>query len=153
MDKPIELTPIGYVVSPVEDIVDENYGEVISRITVLPEYCDGLEGLELFSHAFVMTYLHKAEYQPELHLKKRPRGLASMPLVGVFARRAKERPNSIGITVVKVIRVETHDLEVQGLDVVNGTPVLDIKPYFPQHDSVESAVIPKWIDELTREKS
>ena len=145
MDEHIEMTPIGYVVSPVEDMDEDNYGEVISRITILPEYRDGLDGLELFSHVFIMIYLHKAKYQPEIHLKKHPYGLASLPLVGVFARRAKERPNSIGLTVVKVIRVGTNELEVQGLDAINGTPVLDIKPYLPQYDSVENAVIPQWM--------
>lgn len=150
MNQAITFSPIGYVVSSAEDIAKENWEEAISRITLLPEYHSGLEGLELFSHAFILTYLHKAKYRSEEHLKKHPRGLASMPLVGLFARRAKERPNPIGITVVKLIRVGTDDLEVQGLDAINGTPVLDIKPYFPQHDSVENAVIPKWIDELMK---
>lgn len=148
MNKHIEMIPIGYVASSIEDIAHENYAELVSMITILPEYSEGLKGLELFSHAFIMTYLHKAKYQSEIHLKKHPRRLASMPLVGLFARRAKERPNPIGLTVVRVIRVGAQELEVKGLDAVDGTPVLDIKPYFPKHDSVENAVIPQWIAEI-----
>lgn len=150
MNRSITFSPIGYVVSPEKEAVDADWEEMISTISLLPEYHGGLEGLELFSHAFVLTYLHKAaKYRPEAHLRRHPRGLASLPLVGIFARRAKERPNPIGITVVKVVRVGTHELEVQGLDAIDGTPVLDIKPYFPIHDSAENAVIPQWISELT----
>lgn len=148
MSQAFEFTPVGYVVSPIEDIAYDNWEEVISTITLLPEYQPGLEGLGQFSHAFILTYLDQAKYQPEIHLQKHPLGRTTLPLIGVFARRAKERPNPIGLTVVKLARVGTHDLEVQGLDAVNGTPVLDIKPYMPRYDSVENAVIPQWVQKL-----
>ncbi len=153
MEKTVTLSPVGYVVSSVSEPVDADWEKMVSKITLLPEYHGGLLGLESFSHAFVLTHLDRAKYQPEAHLQRHPRGIASLPLVGIFARRAKERPNPIGITVVKLIRVGRHDLEVQGLDAINGTPVLDIKPYFPMYDSVGDAVIPQWITDLMKSDS
>ena len=73
-----------------------------------------------------------------------------MPLVGIFSQRAKDRPNSIGITAVKIIRVGTDYLEVQGLDAVDGTPVLDIKPYYPVYDRVDDSKTPEWVNELMK---
>jgi tRNA (Thr-GGU) A37 N-methylase len=97
-----------------------------------------------------VTYLHRAKYEMTKHLKRRPRGLESMPMVGIFSQRTKDRPNPIGSTAVRVIGVGTDDLKVQGLDAINGTPVLDIKPYFPQYDRVENPGIPEWVNELMK---
>jgi tRNA-Thr(GGU) m(6)t(6)A37 methyltransferase TsaA len=150
MEQTIALTVIGRVESSVEDTVDENWGSVVARINLLPEYTGGLDGLNRFSHAIIVTYLHKAKYDRSKHLKRRPRGLESMPLIGIFAQRAKDRPNPIGITAVKLVSVGNDYIEVQGLDAVNGTPVLDIKPYYPQYDMMENAQIPQWVNELMK---
>lgn len=141
---------MGHVVSPVEDMVDENWGDYVSKIVLLPEYAGGLDGLDGFSHVIVVTYLHKAKYERAEHLKRRPRGLESMPLLGIFSQRAKSRPNPIGITAVTLVRVGADYLEVQGLDAINGTPVLDIKPYFPVYDRIAAPRTPKWVDELMK---
>jgi tRNA-Thr(GGU) m(6)t(6)A37 methyltransferase TsaA len=148
MNETINLKPIGYVVSPVEETVDEKWGGVVSKVLLLPEYAAGLDGLDGFSHAMVVTYLNKAKYESARHLKRRPRGLESMPLVGIFSQRAKDRPNPIGITAVRIIRAGTDHLEVQGLDAINGTPVLDIKPYYPWFDRIENPRTPEWVAEL-----
>ena len=147
MNETINLKPIGYVVSPVEETVDEKWGGVVSKVLLLPEYAAGLDG---FSHAMVVNYLNKAKYEPARHLKRRPRGLESMPLVGIFSQRAKDRPNPIGITAVRIIRAGTDHLEVQGLDAINGTPVLDIKPYYPLFDRIENPRTPEWVAELMK---
>lgn len=144
----IQLMPIGIVVCPVQTPKDESWGEVVSRIDLAPEYAGGLDGLADFSHAIVVTFLHGAEYRAERHLRRRPRGLASMPEVGIFAQRAKDRPNPIGITAVEIVRVGDADLEVRGLDAIDGTPVLDIKPYYPQYDRVADPRVPEWVDRL-----
>jgi tRNA-Thr(GGU) m(6)t(6)A37 methyltransferase TsaA len=151
MNETIHLKPIGYVVSPVEETVDEKWGSVVSTIHLLPEYAGGLDGLDGFSHAIVVTYLNKAKYEPARHLKRRPRGLESMPLLGIFSQRAKDRPNPIGITAVRVIRAGKDYLEVQGLDAINGTPVLDIKPYYPSCDRIENPRTPEWVAELMKD--
>jgi tRNA (adenine37-N6)-methyltransferase len=150
MKTTITLSSIGRVDSPVREAVDEKWGSVTSRIVLLPEYAGGLDGLNGFSHVIVVTYLHKATYEQSKHLKRRPRGLESMPLVGIFSQRAKDRPNPIGITAVKVVGVGNDYLEVQGLDAINGTPVLDIKPYYPQYDRIENPKIPEWVVELMK---
>jgi tRNA-Thr(GGU) m(6)t(6)A37 methyltransferase TsaA len=147
MDK-IEIKAIGYVSSPATEKLDEKWGGVISRIVLSPEYSEGLAGLDAFSHAIIVTWLHEAHYECGKHLQRRPRGLQSMPMVGIFSQRAKDRPNPIGITAVEIIKVGRDYLEVKALDAIDGTPVLDIKPYFPQYDRVESPVIPKWVDIL-----
>lgn len=146
----IPFIAIGRVSSPVTEKTDENWGRVVSRILLEPEFSGGLLGLKDFSHAIVVTYLHEARYERERHLQRRPRGLAEMPKVGIFSQRAKDRPNPIGITAVKIMAVGDSCLEVQGLDAVDGTPVLDIKPYVPQFDRIEEPVVPEWTDRLMK---
>jgi tRNA-Thr(GGU) m(6)t(6)A37 methyltransferase TsaA len=146
----IKIKTIGFVESSVTDLGDENWGSVSSRITLLPEYEGSLLGLEDFSHAIVITYLHRAKYDPTKHLRRRPRGMESMPEVGIFSQRVKDRPNPIGVTAVEIMEVGDDYLYIRGLDAVDGTPVIDIKPYFPQFDRVENARIPEWVDRLMK---
>jgi tRNA-Thr(GGU) m(6)t(6)A37 methyltransferase TsaA len=144
----ISLEPIGFVSSPAIEQTDENWGKINSRINLKPEYIGALCGLGDFSHAIIVTYLHQARYQKEIHLQRRPRGLESMPKVGIFSQRAKDRPNPIGVTAVKILEVGDDYIQVQGLDAVNGTPVLDIKPYYPQYDKIDSPKVPEWVNKL-----
>jgi tRNA-Thr(GGU) m(6)t(6)A37 methyltransferase TsaA len=144
----VQLKPVGFISSPVTEQTDENWGEVISRVFLQPEYIGALSGLEDFSHAIIITYLHQAKYEKEKHLQRRPRGLESMPKVGIFSQRAKDRPNAIGVTTVKIITVGSDFIEVQGLDAINGTPVLDVKPYYPQYDKIDSPKTPEWVGRL-----
>jgi tRNA (adenine37-N6)-methyltransferase len=115
-----------------------------------PEYIGALSGLEDFSHAIIITYLHQAKYEKEKHLQRRPQGLESMPEVGIFSQRAKDRPNPIGVTAVKIINVGNDYIEVQGLDAINETPVLDIKPYFPHYDKIDLPRVPEWVYRLMK---
>ncbi len=144
----IKLKPIGYVSSSVTERMDENWGEITSRIILQPEYTGALSGLENFSHAIIVTYLHQAHYEKEKHLRRRPKGLDSMPKVGILSQRAKNRPNPIGVTAVKIMSVGNDCLEVKGLDAINDTPILDIKPYYPQYDRIDSPSVPEWVDRL-----
>lgn len=144
----ITMTPIGKVESPITNLVDESWGNVISKIVLKSEYSPGLMGLESFSHVIVVTFLHRASYEPSQHLQRRPRGLDHMPKVGIFSQRSKDRPNRLGLTAVKLMDVGADNITVRGLDAIDGTPVLDIKPYYPQYDDVSSAFIPGWVNEL-----
>jgi len=146
--KEIRLKAIAFVASPVTEQTDQNWGKIISRILLQPEYIGALSGLENFSHALVITYLHQAKYEKSKHLQRRPRGLESMPVVGIFSQRAKDRPNPVGVTAVKIITVRDDYIEVQGLDAIDGTPILDIKPYYPQYDRVDLPKVPEWVDRL-----
>jgi tRNA (Thr-GGU) A37 N-methylase len=74
-----------------------------------------------------------------------------MPLIGIFAQRAKHRPNPIGITSVQIVSVQENSLKVRGLDAIDGTPVLDIKPYFPIYDLKDTATTPQWVDILMKD--
>ena len=147
---PIEMAPIGIVRSTVTERRDTDWGEVESSIELLPELAPGLDGIEQFSHALVVTYLHHASFDAAVHLRRRPRGLAEMPLVGIFAQRAKDRPNPIGITAVRVLGLVDGSLRVRGLDAIDGTPVLDVKPYVPEFDVRGTAQVPPWMRELMR---
>jgi tRNA-Thr(GGU) m(6)t(6)A37 methyltransferase TsaA len=141
---------IGRVRSPVAEAVDSDWGSVESRIVLEPEHRPGLRGLDEFSHVLVVALLHGARFEPARHLVRRPRGLAEMPELGIFAQRAKDRPNPIGITVVPLLAVEPDGIRVRGLDAIDGTPVLDLKPYFPDFDAAESPRVPEWVARLMR---
>ncbi|HHX13060.1 MAG TPA: tRNA (N6-threonylcarbamoyladenosine(37)-N6)-methyltransferase TrmO [Clostridiales bacterium] len=144
----VTFSEIGYVDNDVEQQIDENWGSVCSRIVLKDEYRNGLKGLEEFSHILVITYLHESKFSVERHLQRRPRNLSDMPLVGIFSQRAKDRPNPIGVTAVKIIEVNEESLVVEGLDAIKGTPVLDIKPYYPVYDIVQNARVPEWVERL-----
>src|SRR5574342_58019 len=146
----LQVRPIGAVRSPVTQPVDEAWGQILSRIELLPEYRAGLRGLGDFSHVLVVAWLHQAHFDPARHLVRRPRGLAEMPELGIFAQRAKDRPNPLGITVVRLLGVDATGVSVRGLDAIDGTPILDLKPYFPDFDSPPGATLPEWVARLMR---
>ncbi len=146
--KEIQLNPIGFVSSPVTERMDENWGEIKSKIILNSEYAGAFSGLEDFSHAIIVTFLHQAKFDKEKHLQRRPRNLETMPKVGILSQRAKNRPNPIGITAVEIISVGDGYLEVAGLDAINETPVLDVKPYYRHYDKIDNCKTPEWVDRL-----
>ncbi|MDB5032894.1 MAG: hypothetical protein JWQ98_135 [Chlorobi bacterium] len=140
-----DIRPIGVVRTTVTDGIDEGWGDVESRIEIDPELADGLRGLDEFSHALVIFLMDRSTFQPASDLVRRPQGREDMPLVGIFAQRAKHRPNPIGVTAVRIIGMQGNILRVIGLDAIDGTPVLDIKPYFPQFDAPADPRTPEWV--------
>ena len=144
----IRMTPIGTVHNGQTEPVDEGWGDVVSRVELRSELAGILDGLDGFTHALVIYWLHEAPSVPDV--KRRPRGLADMPEVGLLAQRARHRPNPIGVTAAEVVAVEPACLVVRGLDAIEGTPVLDIKPYFPAYDRRDDARVPEWVDRLMR---
>ncbi len=140
--------PIGFVKSAVAEKVDHSWGEVVSQIIIDEQLADGLKGLDGFSHVIVIYHLNQAKFVKEKHLQRRPQGRDDMPCVGIFSQRAKDRPNPIGITAVRILSVSGNTVEVRGLDAIDGTPVLDLKPYYPQYDRKDDATVPEWVDVL-----
>jgi tRNA-Thr(GGU) m(6)t(6)A37 methyltransferase TsaA len=144
----LRLEPIGIVRNAVHEGVDHGWSDVVSEIQVRPEWSAGLRGLESFSHVVVVFFMHDARFQPASDLLRRPRGRDDMPLVGSFAQRAKHRPNPIGITIAKLEQVGAGVLVVRGLDAIDGTPVLDLKPHVPAFDAPAGATVPAWMERL-----
>jgi tRNA (adenine37-N6)-methyltransferase len=144
----MEVISIGVVQSPVKEPMEGGWGNVISEIKVREEFAPGLKSLDSFSHVIVVFLMHKSSWEPGADLVRRPRGRSDMPEVGIFAQRAKHRPNPIGITPVEVVGLQKDTLRVRGLDAIDGTPVLDLKPYFPQFDSPPGVHVPEWVPRL-----
>jgi tRNA (adenine37-N6)-methyltransferase len=144
----MDCTPIGVVRNAATEAVDEGWGDVVSTIVLEPQLAPGLAGLDDFSHVVVVYALHEAAFDPAQHLHRRPRGMADMPEIGIFAQRARHRPNRIGVTTVALVSVEPGGIVVRGLDAIDGTPVLDIKPHVPVYDSPADVHTPAWIDTL-----
>ena len=117
----IEVKPIGFVVR--EDSLEDG-----SKVVLAEEFAEGLDGIEGFSHVYVIFWLHKVKNRERRVLKVHPRGRRDLPLVGVFATRSPMRPNPIGLTLVELVERKGNVLVVRGLDAFDGTPVLDIKP-------------------------
>ena len=143
--EPITLDVIGVVRSRLRSLRYRDMSNQRAEIRVSHRYTPGLAGLDGFSHAIVLTWLHQVADDERMLLRGRPSGLASTPVVGVFAMRTHHRPNPIGMTVVRIDRVDGGTVHVTGLDVIDGTPVLDIKPYLPPYDGVADARMPGWV--------
>lgn len=138
-EKGITLTPIGWVHSPFQEMTaPEELRQHEAEIVLRPELEEGLDGIRPGDAILVIFYFHRVAdkgYRLRLH----PRDDTSVPMRGVFATRSPYRPNSLGATVVRVVAVEGHRLRVRGLDALDGTPVLDLKPYAPAFDADEGA--------------
>src|SRR5262245_8943659 len=144
----MNLNPIGLVRNAVTEPTDEGWGAVVSEIRLRPELAEGLRGLEDFSHVVVVYLMHAARFEAASHLTRRPRDRSDLPLLGIFAQRARHRPNPIGVSTVPVERLEPGSLWVRGLDAIDGTPVLDLKPHAPLFDAPPHPRVPEWFDRL-----
>jgi tRNA-Thr(GGU) m(6)t(6)A37 methyltransferase TsaA len=144
----ITLRVIGTVRNGRASAADQGWGSVVSTLEIAPEFAAGLEGLGAFSHVVVVFYMHLDPDREPPTLVRRPRGRDDMPALGVFAQRGRMRPNPLGVTACEIVRVIPGRLVVRGLDAVEGTPVLDLKPYFPVFDRRDDARVPEWVGTL-----
>jgi tRNA-Thr(GGU) m(6)t(6)A37 methyltransferase TsaA len=154
----VELKIVGYVrVDHDDEYVKANPGAVRGRVEILPEFCEALDGVEAFSHLFIISIFHKTPPEYRELLKVRPRRLLrkglredELPVLGVFSTDSPVRPNPIGLTLVKLIGREGCTLHVDGLDLFDGTPVIDIKPLRADY-TAEKYTTPQWVklDERT----
>lgn len=147
----IELKPIGFVKTKAvgKEVRDRSN---VSKIILRQDLAEALDGIEDFSHLFVIFWVHEIPKEERRKMKVHPRGRVDMPLLGIFATRTPHRPNPIGLTLVELLRVEGNVVTVRGLDAFDGTPVLDVKP-FDYWDMVEDAGLPEWWMKLEKEKS
>ena len=147
----ISMSPIGVVKNIRKEVEDDNWGDVVSVIELDSAYSEeALFEIENFSHAEIYFYFHLVE---EIKIEtgaRYPRNNKEWPKVGIFAQRGKNRPNRLGATTVKILKREGRQLFVQGLDAVDGTPILDIKPVMKEFLPREAVTQPAWATELMR---
>ena len=145
----VRLRPIGVVRNGVKDtnaLAEIDVESLKSRIVLRPEYEEALLGLHAWSHLIVLFWPHLVPEEVRgSKLRLHPRDDPENPLQGVLATRAQIRMNPILCTAVRVLGIKGTVIRVQGLDAIDGTPVLDVKPYIPRFDSVPEAVMPEWV--------
>jgi tRNA-Thr(GGU) m(6)t(6)A37 methyltransferase TsaA len=137
------MRPIGIVRNAITQPRPHGWEHVRSDIIVREELSPMLEGIDGYSHIIIVFSFHRVPEQ-ERRERVRPRGSESVPEQGVLATRSQLRPNPIGIAVVPLVKRRKNILRVEGLDAIDGTPILDIKPYFPNYDAVPGAKVPEW---------
>jgi tRNA (adenine37-N6)-methyltransferase len=146
----IGLEPVGVVRSSRANPVDDAWDAESSVIELDAKRFtpDALLGLDAFSHVEVIYWFHHLEAATPTLGARRPRGRADWPLVGIFAQRGKNRPNRIGLTIARVLKVDGLAVHVSGLDAIDGTPVLDLKPWMSGFAPRGEVREPQWAAEL-----
>jgi tRNA-Thr(GGU) m(6)t(6)A37 methyltransferase TsaA len=142
------MTPVGHVRGGRVEVEDDAWGSVTARIELDGFAADALLALDDFSHVEVLFVFDRVDPDGVCRGARHPRGRDDWPRVGIFAQRAKDRPNRIGSTVCEVVAVDGTTLEVRGLDAVDGTPVLDLKPYLAGFAPRGAVREPDWAREL-----
>ena len=148
----IKYKPIGVIHSPFKEpkgtpIQPAGAKGIDGTVEVFPEYVDGLEDVEGFSHIILIYHFHLSKASS---LKVKP--YMDNEAHGIFATRGPTRPNPIGISIVRLARIEDNILHIQDVDIVDGTPLLDIKPYVPEFD-IRQVEKTGWLEENVRKLS
>lgn len=152
MSSNVNLVPIGHVRGGRSEPIDDDWDAVAARIELDPKQFkpEATASLGAFSHIEVLFHFDRVPDEEINTGARHPRGRKDWPLVGIFAQRGKGRPNRIGVTVCKLERADGLTLHVRGLDAIDGTPVLDIKPvmkgFLPRGEIRE----PPWAEELMK---
>jgi len=148
----IDIEAIGVVEAKRQDAEDDYWGAEEACISLASRFtADALQGLADFSHIEVLFLFHLVEASKIVSGARHPRNNRDWPLVGIFAQRGKNRPNRIGSTICRVIRVEGTRVFVAELDAINGTPVIDIKPVMSEFLPRQEVHQPAWSQELMRQ--
>ena len=144
------MTPIGRVLGGRSEAIDDDWGQSGAVIELDAERFDdtALAGLDGFSHAEILFVFDQVTEDKIVSGARHPRGNTDWPKIGIFAQRGKNRPNRIGLTVCRVVSVSGLRLEVEGLDAIDGTPVLDIKPYMAGFAPRGAVCEPAWAAEI-----
>jgi tRNA-Thr(GGU) m(6)t(6)A37 methyltransferase TsaA len=147
----LEMVPIGVVRSTRTLVVDDGWDEVSVHVELDPRFGpEALVGLDTFSHVEVLFFMDRVDPDKVERGARHPRNDPRLPKVGIFAQRGKNRPNRIGTTVCRVDRVDGMSLYVSGLDAVDGTPVLDLKPWVRELGPRGEVRQPGWMDDMMK---
>ncbi len=169
--EPVTLIPVGIVISPVkkpvlraneeglsqeeQDVdVTEHHRKrkkTISEIWIKPELEGILDGIDGFSHIMVLYWPHLVDEERRKLLKVHPMGRKDIPRQGIYATCSPARPNPVLVTAVKLLERKGNLLRVQGLEAVEGSPVLDIKPYNPGYYQIDNPSMPEWMEKIRNE--
>src|SRR3989344_4882827 len=141
----ITIHPLGYARNSIDKPMLPGWEKVVTEIVINEDYAKGLDGIEDYSHIIIVYWMDKEE---KCHLRHHPHGRADVPFGGIFACRCPQRPNPIALSTIELIGRENNVLKVKGLDILNKTPIIDIKPYWPQYDKVDNAKVPPWVNKL-----
>jgi tRNA-Thr(GGU) m(6)t(6)A37 methyltransferase TsaA len=147
----VELTPIGYVRGGRSEPIDDDWGSVAATIVLDDRFePDALAGLDQFSHLEVVYLFHLVDEASIVTGARHPRERTDWPKVGIFAQRGKMRPNRLGVTVCDLVGVDGREIKVRGLDAIDGTPVLDLKPHMAEFEPRGDVRQPAWATELMK---
>jgi tRNA-Thr(GGU) m(6)t(6)A37 methyltransferase TsaA len=146
----ITLEPIGFVRGGRSEPIDDDWGavEAVIELDATKFEPDALAGLDAFSHLCVVFVFHLVDESAIVTGARHPRGNPDWPKVGMFAQRAKMRPNRLGVSHCALVRLDGLDVSVRGLDAIDGTPVLDIKPFMAEFEPTGEIRQPAWATEL-----
>jgi tRNA-Thr(GGU) m(6)t(6)A37 methyltransferase TsaA len=146
----ISVTPVGHVRGGRAEAVDDDWGASRVVIELDPARFDdtALAGLDAFSHAEILFVFDQVTDDKIVSGARHPRGRTDWPKIGIFAQRGKNRPNRIGLTTCRIVSVSGRRLEVEGLDAIDATPVLDIKPYMAGFAPRGEVREPAWAGEI-----
>ncbi|MER5928612.1 SAM-dependent methyltransferase [Streptomyces sp. NPDC002054] len=149
----MECDPVGTVVGGRSEVADDDWGAETAVIRLDADRFgpEALYGLEEFSHIEVVFHFDRVPAEKIETGARHPRGNPDWPLVGIFAQRGKNRPNRLGVSRCRVVTVDGLDVHVEGLDAVDGTPVLDLKPYLVEFGPRGSHRQPEWATTLMRD--
>lgn len=141
----IKIKPLGRAKNKVSRPMLPGWKNIETEIVIAKKYAKGLDGIEDYSHVIIVYWMGQ---EKECHLKHHPQGRKDVPYGGIFACRCPQRPNRIAISTVKLLSRRKNIIKVKGLDIIDGTPVLDIKPYTPHYDRISKAKVPAWVNRL-----
>jgi len=148
----MKLNSIGTVKSTRSEIKDDLWDSENSYIELSSNFSEeALYGLNDFSHVEIIFFMDKVNPKKVVTTARHPRHREDWPKVGIFSQRAKNRPNQLGLTICKIKKVDGNKLYLEGLDAIDGSPVLDIKPWVKEFAPRGKVIQPEWISELMKQ--
>ena len=151
MHNSIQVKPIAWVQNARTIPSDDNWSTIPSTITLDEKIpTEAFEGIEAYSHLEIIFHFDKLPEEKVVHGKRHPRNKPEFPECGIYAQRGAARPNRFGATIVRLVKCDGRTLSVEGLDAIDGTPVIDIKPVFRQFLPSGEIRQPEWVDRLMK---
>lgn len=144
----ITLQPVAYTSNSRKAATDDYWGAIVTEIALAEGIpTEALENITMFSHLEIIFYFDKVS-DDSIVYSGRPRGNPAYPVMGIFSQRKKDRPNKIGLCTVELLEHKGRTIIVRGLDAIDGTPVLDIKPVFKEFQRATDIKQPGWVADL-----